>query len=450
MNPEIKQHTRAWLATVVLAMAGIILSADKTLPMLLMEPIKHAMSLSDMQIGTLTGFTFAIAMAFAALPLAWLADRYDRTVLLSLAIAAWCLLTIGSGFAKNFTVLFLCRLGVGIGEAALMPAALSLIADLFPLRLVARASAVLYFGMTLGTFVAMAGGGALYTFLHVAAHEGRLSLASEDAWRWTTIAFGATGLVVAALVATVLPEPRRQAPALAASSIGLADEVGFRSYLVTTLPFVIPLVLCLGMSGIFVVGFSGWLAPFFTRTYDWTVGKTGSVLGTIMLVAGLFAPAIGVFFNQLVRRWMKREAPLITLCVMLLTALPFVIGGPLLPNGMWAAGAVGVVLAITGGCTIVVSLIYISIAPSHLRARIMAVLLLVMGVMSSAGTVMYASFTDFVLGDPSRLYLTMSVLSACLILLTIVMSAFVDRRYPAIVAAAEEAERLYLDSRVNA
>lgn len=138
MDTENKQHARAWLAAVVLAMAAMIAMADKTLPMLLMEPIKHAMALTDVQIGILTGFTFAIAMAVAALPLAWLADRYDRTLLLAIAITVWCLLTIASGFATNFTALFLCRLGVGLGEAALMPAALSLIADLFPLRRVAR------------------------------------------------------------------------------------------------------------------------------------------------------------------------------------------------------------------------------------------------------------------------------------------------------------------------
>ncbi|WP_199260376.1 MFS transporter [Paracoccus binzhouensis] len=446
MDTENKQHARAWLAAVVLAMAAMIAMADKTLPMLLMEPIKHAMALTDVQIGILTGFTFAIAMAIAALPLAWLADRYDRTLLLAIAITVWCLLTIASGFATNFTALFLCRLGVGLGEAALIPAALSLIADLFPLRRVARASGLFFFGVTFGGVVAMVGGGAVYGYLHAAALEGTLPLASDDAWRWTTIAFGAAGLVVAALVVTILPEPRRRNPAMAAAAIGTPEAAGFREYLTATLPFILLLVICLGMSAIFTVGFNGWLAPFFTRTYGWSIERTGSTLGTILLVAGLLSPFIGVFFNQIVRRWMGREAPLAAISLMLLVILPFVIGGPLMSNGLWAAAAVGIVIAISGGCSIVISVIYVSIAPSHLRARITAVLLLVLGLISGAGTVVYAGFTDIVLGDPSRIHLTMSLLSGLLILFTAITSFFVDRRYPAVVAMAKEAELRHLGS----
>lgn len=139
------------------------------------------------------------------------------------------------------------------------------------------------------------------------------------------------------------------------------------------------LVTCLGMSAIFTVGFNGWLAPFFTRTYGWSIERTGSTLGTILLVAGLLSPFIGVFFNRIVRRWMDREAPLAAISLMLLVTLPFVIGGPLMKDGLWAAAAVGIVIAISGGCSIVMSVIYVSIAPSHLRARITAVLLLVLG-----------------------------------------------------------------------
>jgi predicted MFS family arabinose efflux permease len=437
MSEDRVQHSRAWLATIILAMAALICSADKSLPGLLMEPIKHAMSLSDTQIGVLTGFTFAISMSLAAFPLAWLADRYDRTMLLAIAIAAWCLLTVASGFAHDFTTLFLCRLGVGIGEAALMPASLSLIGDLFPLRRVARASAIMTYAGISGTFIAMAGGGALYDGFHAAALAGTLPLAPEDARRWTTIIFGAAGLIVAVLVGTILPEPRRTKPASIAATGPVAD---FGSYLRAATPFLLIFLLFSGASAIFISGFNVWMAPFFSRTFGWSIGEVGRVVGAVLLIGGLAGPAIGFFFHGLVRKWLGREAPVLTICVMLSIALPFVVGGPFMPTGLGAAVAVGIVAAIAAGSGIAMSVVFVSIAPSHLRARLIAVLILFGGLIGSTGSFLYGAFTDHVLGDPSKIYITMSLLSGTLVLITIVAGVFADRRYREIIVMARDAE----------
>jgi predicted MFS family arabinose efflux permease len=441
------QHPRAWLAAIILAVAVMIAAADKMLPALLMEPIKHAMDLSDTQIGLLTGFTFAISMALAALPLAWLADRYDRTLLLAIAIGFWCLLTVASGFAHDFTTLFICRLGVGVGEAALYPAALSLIADLFPLKRVARASAMLAYAGAMGSFTAMAGGGALFEHFHAAAIADTLPLAPEDAWRWTTITFGATGLIVALLVATILPEPRRGVPR--STQATTVDEANFLPYVRSAMPFLVPFVVCLCVSAIFVAGFNGWLAPFFLRTYSWSIGEVGRILGTASLIGGLLAPVFGVFFNLLCRRWLGREAPVFAICMMLCLALPLVVGAPFLPDGRLAAVALAAVIAITGGCGIVTAVVYVSIAPRHLRARTVAILALLSGIIGSFGTVIYAGFTDAVLQDPAKLYLTLSLLSGVLIILAIIAGAIGDRRYARMVVTAMAAERAHAASYTN-
>jgi predicted MFS family arabinose efflux permease len=437
MAEDKQQHPRAWMATILLAITAMIAMADKTLPSLLMEPIKHAMSLSDTEIGMLTGFTFAISMSLAALPLAWLADRYDRAMLLGIAIAVWCLMTIASGFAHDFTTLFIFRLGVGIGEAALFPASLSLIADLFPVNRVARASAVLTYAGSLGSFAAMAGGGGLYELLHAAALAGRLPFPPEDAWRWTTIAFGVVGLLVALVAATFLPEPRRQA-----RKAGMAARPS--GSVITYLPkaafFFIPFILCTSIYSVFAAGFMGWLAPFFTRTYGWSVGQIGSILGLATLLGGLSGPIVGVFFSRMVSRWLGREAPVATINTLLTIALPVVMLAPFSPNGVLAAVAFGIVAALTGGCAIVVSVVYATMAPSYLRARLVAVIALSVGLLASTGSVVYAAFTDLVLGDPARLYLTLSLLSGVLIAISIVIGIICDRKYDAVVALARASE----------
>jgi predicted MFS family arabinose efflux permease len=439
MTDERIQHSRAWLAAGLLAIANLICVVDKTLPSLLMEPIKHAMELSDTQIGLLTGFSLSIALSISALPIAWLADRYDRTLLLGIAIAAWCLMTIASGFAHDFTTLFLCRIGVGIGEAALIPTAMSLLPDLFPLRRIARASALIFYAGFMGSFIAMAGGGAVFEIFHAAALAGSLPLLPEDAWRWTTVLFGGAGLLVAVLILFFLPEPRRRAPRSGSSS---TKEAGFAAYLRTASPFLIPFALCIGLLAITAAGFNAWLAPFLTRTYGWSIGQVGGVLGVTLLVGGLCAPATGVFFNKLARDRLGREAPVAAICTLLILALPFMAGAPLLPNGLWAAASIGIGTAMIGGCAMVGTVVYASIAPSHLRARVIAVLTLFTGLAGASGSVVYAGFTDLVLRDPAKLYLSLSLVSAVALAFSIGAGFFAHRRYQEIVAAAIAAETI--------
>jgi len=436
MTEDRVQHLRAWLAAVLLAIAAVICTADRTLPGLLMEPIKHSLSLTDTEIGILTGFTFTISMTIAALPLAWLADRYDRVLLLSGAIAAWCILTIASGFARDFQTLFLFRLGVGIGEAALLPASLSLLADLFPLDKLARASALLAYSVPLGTFMAMTGGGELYEAMSHGLGAGVIPFAGEESWRSTTIIFGAAGLIAAMLTATLLPEPRRRKAASVLPSVEAArsNPSTMRAYLPRAAMFILPYLVCTGVFTIFLMGFNTWLAPFFSRSYGWSVGEIGRVMGFTALVSGLIAPAVGLFFNAAARRWLDREAPVAAICIMMTLALPLVVLGPLAPDGMLTAAAFGASFALMGGCTVIAMVVYASMAPAGLRARMVAIVHLICGLAGSTGAILYAGFTDLVLENPAKLYLTISVLSGLLLAISILAGLIADRRYSQILA----------------
>ncbi|MCZ6517979.1 MAG: MFS transporter, partial [Gammaproteobacteria bacterium] len=122
----------AWFGVAVLMIAFIFSIADRIIIALLVDPIKTDLGLSDTDLGIMMGLAFAIFYALMGLPIGRLSDRYNRRSIIAAGIFMWSLMTATCGLARNFWELFLARVGVGVGEATLSPAAYSMIADSFP------------------------------------------------------------------------------------------------------------------------------------------------------------------------------------------------------------------------------------------------------------------------------------------------------------------------------
>ena len=155
---------------------------DRQIVGILAIPIKADLGLTDTQLGLMGGLAFALFYTLLGIPIAMLADRRNRTVIMSVALVVWSAMTAVCGFAQNFAQLFLARLGVGVGEAGGVAPAYSLVADYFPSEQRARALAVYSFGIPLG--------GALGIFF------GGL-IASLIDWRTAFLAVGIAGVVLA-------------------------------------------------------------------------------------------------------------------------------------------------------------------------------------------------------------------------------------------------------------
>ena len=123
---------RAWYIVAVLTLAYIVSFLDRQILALLIEPIKQVLNLSDTQVGLLLGPAFAVFYVTLGYPAGLLADRKSRKVIITSGIAVWCIMTALCGLARDFRQLFAARVGVGVGEATLTPAALSMISDCFP------------------------------------------------------------------------------------------------------------------------------------------------------------------------------------------------------------------------------------------------------------------------------------------------------------------------------
>ncbi len=259
---------------VVLAMLILVYTfnfIDRQIIGILAGPIKADLQLSDTQLGLMGGLAFALFYTALGIPIAWAADRTSRTWIMTVALALWSGFTALCGFATNFWQLFLCRLGVGVGEAGGVAPAYALIADYFPPASRARALAVYSFGIPVGSAAGILLGG---------------WIADVIDWRAAFIIVGLAGVALAPLFRLVVREPARGrhdpvpattvAPRFAEVLKTLAGKPGFWG-------------LSFGAASCSVLGYGliFWLPSFFARSYGLTLVEVSHFYGAIILIGGV-------------------------------------------------------------------------------------------------------------------------------------------------------------------
>src|SRR5580698_8597174 len=199
----------AWYVVIVLTALYMLSFVDRTILGLLVGSIKRDLGISDTRIGLLQGLSFALFYTVMGLPLGRLADTRSRRNLIAGGVVVWSLFTSACAIAKSFWSLFFTRIGVGVGEAGLSPAAYSLISDYFPPDKLGVAISVYYMGVFLGSSLALLVGGVVVDIMS-RVHTVTLPLIGTIAsWRVTFLVVGLPGLLFALLVYTI-KEPLRR------------------------------------------------------------------------------------------------------------------------------------------------------------------------------------------------------------------------------------------------
>ena len=236
---------------------------DRYLLSILLEDIKREIPMSDLQIGLLAGTAFALFYSGLAIPVARLADRFDRVKVFTGALVVWSLGTALCGATFKFWQLVIARVGVGSGEAGALPPAHSMVADYFPPARRASAMAVLGLASAMGGALAPLIGG----FLTV-----------KVGWRLTFVIVGLPGLLLALLVRAVLREPRRgAADGVEANDTPLPSvgEVIRRLYSRRAFRY---LILTLALAATADYGLQLWMAPLFLRKLHLPANEIGALL----------------------------------------------------------------------------------------------------------------------------------------------------------------------------
>jgi len=287
---------------------------DRQVINILGQSIKTDLKLSDLQLGLLTGTAFGIFYSVLGLPIARLADRYNRVKIITVALSVWSLFTAASGLARSYLQLFLIRLCVGVGEAGGTPPAQSLISDYFSDRRRSSAMAIFNLGVPIGSFLGFLMGGYMNDTL---------------GWRWAFVLAGAPGLLLALLIRTTMKEPPRgladgvradanPAPlSLGEALRGLRQR---RSY--------IRLVLG-GTFGIFIVYVTNaWLPPLFIRLHGLSATRFGLWIALAIGIGGATGALGGGYLSDWLKRrharaeiWVLMTATALTCPVMLVVVL---------------------------------------------------------------------------------------------------------------------------------
>lgn len=311
LTPEQSTSPRyAWYVVVVLMLCYALSLIDRQILSLLVAPMKRDLHINDTGIGLLQGLSFALFYTLAGLPLGLLADTRSRRNMITAGIVAWSVMTAACSAAKNFWSLFLARMGVGVGEAALSPAAFSLIADSFPPGQLGLALSVYSMGIYFGSGLAMIAGGSVVQSLSQRSELTLPILGAIASWRATFLVVGLPGLLIALLTMTIR-EPQRHA--LLRNAEGIAARPGFSELLEQVRrrwQSVGGISLGMVFQAISGYAFFGWGPAFLQRTYAWTPGRAGRTLGVLTLVFGCLGMYAG---GSLCDYWQKRavlQAPL--------------------------------------------------------------------------------------------------------------------------------------------
>lgn len=278
--------TNRWLALLLIVLVAILNYADRFLIPGLAQPIKAYFALSDTVMGLLMGPAFALLYTLFTLPIARLADRKSRVLIIAGGCGFWSFFTLLSGMATTPAMLALARVGVGIGEAAYQAPAAALIAAYFPVAERGRAFALLGSAIYIGQMSGLAGGPAI---------------AAASSWQTAFHVLGVAGLIVALATWLLVREPAREKVADAAPTLPLGSTMRM---LIGT-PSVRYMATVMAMGSLSGVTFGMWGPALFERAYGLSTQAAGATFALSFGLPGL----IGVLgFGFLADKLGKNDA----------------------------------------------------------------------------------------------------------------------------------------------
>lgn len=407
---------------------------DRSIISIIIDPIRKDLNLSEVEIGFIIGPAFGTFYIVFGLVMGQIADNWSRRNLIAFGVAAWSLATIACGLATDFWSLCIARALVGAGEAALAPAAYSMIPDYTKPATVGRALGFFNCGSSIGGGMALVAGGYIVQFASQGGLDGTM-LSGVAGWRIAFFSAGLPGLLVALLLMLTVREPVRKIGSIAEKSIAallayLRAHGGVLS------------AITVGAAGLVVVQYTWllWGPVYLMRVHGLSFSQVGLYQG---LMFGLLGTA-GTLLGGYLRDWFilrgQHTAPLIVNIIAAAVAAPMLITSFLIEHTILCLILFGVGSAITCMNSAMHGASVIAFVPSQLRGKFSALYVTVVTLAGLAiAPLITAFFTENVFGGEMEIGRSLAATCAIgaittLVLLTLARPA-AHRRAAALLAA---------------
>jgi MFS family permease len=389
---------------------------DRLVVSMLVEPVKAGLHLTDFQMSLILGPSFAIVYAVFGIPLGWAADHYSRRLVIFFAALVWTLATIACGFAHSFEALLIARMFVGIGEAALLPSAYSLIADAFPRDKLTTATSTFQMAGKGGSAAAFGLGGIAIAW---ATGLGRINVpihGPAEPWQLVMMLVGLPGFLLALLVFT-FPEPARREPAgrQAAADHGNVFHFLRRHWQLVTLMMTL-------FSAMALCGYSmtAWVPTYIARHFHWSPAVYGPALSVMNLIGAASLVVNGWIVDRLYRGGMK-DVHLRFYSWLIVIVSPALVAMFFVSNPWLFLACYAVAQFITVPFIVYLSSVLALLAPNSVRAQAIAIFMFVFNILGNGGgPALVGYLTDYVFHDEAKVgySLAVVVISSAVIALT--------------------------------
>ncbi len=402
----------AWFVVVCLQIAYAVALVDRGILALLVQPIKADLHLTDTQFSLLAGMAFAIFYAVFGLILGRVADRWNRRNMVIIGLVLWSLATIVCGLARNFHELFVARILVGVGEAALSPAAYSMISDYFPKERRARPISFYTMGICTGAGVALLFGAAAVAYASQAHTLILPLLGAVRNWQFVFVIVGIPGIVLAAIMLLVKEPERRE---LSAPD---AQRSPLRPFLAKHGKLIAFIILAFALNGVVYYGVATWTPALFIRKFAWSAARIGYAMGVLQFVAG----SLGILFSGWwVGRPSVRGSGVILLSVprkALIAMLPVALVFGFANDATVTLVALAVLIFLSGVVSAQSAVALYYVTPNEFRGRIVAAYLTAGTILGlGIGAFVFAAVTDYVFGNEAAIGKSCGLVFACVVLL---------------------------------
>lgn len=277
-----KRNQNKWFVLAMLTLVYVFSFIDRQILVILAEPIKADLGLSDTQLGLLTGLAFAALYVTLGLPIARFADRGNRKNVVVVSLAIWSFMTAISGSAASFIQLLLARIGVGIGEAGGSPPSHSILSDTFAPKQRATALSIYSTGIYIGIFLGFVIGGVI---------------AKNFGWRIAFYAIGIPGVLLAIILYFTVKEPARGQY----DPIGANDEVPKLAEVFKALfrsKSFVYVSLAAGFLAFGQYGLFNFLPSFLQRLHELDIATAGYILGITIGLGGGIGTFLGGYITD--------------------------------------------------------------------------------------------------------------------------------------------------------